>query len=763
MKKLLALFFLLASAFSFALTYSQVQQSAIEKAENADLGISRPLWIPDAPLFSSPNSWREVYPLLVRAAKRSRVNLFRISIGYTRQNQPEVTQYVLLTGPSNLYASYTLESGRFLTSTETEQGEAFISSAHTGNAHQVGTLKTFSGSVLIEIRPLWEAEAYLPLAGQFSVEAATQSEYERFVNQLAAEVNHRFHGRLTHPYTARDFIAGEAPVSRPSGFGTPGYGLLHYVQEIRFLVMFITVILLIYYGFHAAKRIGIMKMHGISNARIWFLLVGRFVLLCFLILSAACLLAGLAVPGTTVQFLAQIILTQCEMYALIAATSLIAYLYIARIRISDAIKKRKHTTSVLVLNTLVKAGWSIALVLLIFSTWNQYALRRSQQALLSSWQANPKASGYGIFYPMSVGHDFLGTAQGDDSAQYVETQWLYPYLNQRGALFINAEEYEESVLRLPEPPGFIRSITVNPNYLRRFLIYDVHRKPVRISDQTSDWILLVPEKYRSQQDNILAYFRSERQASHQAEKPFPVPYRVKHQAIRIVWLANNQKIFSFDPEVFPQEHNEIVDPIIQVATLKNTVSTDGLGYVDGTESSPLKVPLIQGNPTLTLKSLEPKLHQLRLDDRLRSLVDINQAIQLSIYRLQVEMNVLLLVVLGLLVSSFFLVAQNLVIFFTKYGRQFLVRRLFGTGFVRTYKEYLLLFSCSWLGQSLVSLMLAWGAISNGSSGVNRVSVAAIVPIVVVLAILIGIELIASLGMLIRMERQNIAQGLKEGT
>ncbi|WP_067933442.1 DUF1430 domain-containing protein [Alicyclobacillus kakegawensis] len=765
MKKLLTFFFMLVSAFSFALTYSQVQQATIEKAENADLDVGRPFWIPDGPLFFAPNSWKEIYPLLLRAAKESDVNLFRVSIGYTSDNQPEITQYILLTGPSHLYDRFSLLSGRFLTPMETQHGRAFISSAPTGSSRQVGTLKTFSGTALIEIRPLLEAGTYLPLSGQFSVEAATARAYQTFVNQFVAEINRHFQRELERPYTPKDFTnsAVGITVSRPKGFGTTGYGLLQYVQEIRYLVMFITLILLVYHSFHAAKRIGVMKMHGISNGRIWFLVIGRFILLSFLLSSAACVSAGIAVPHTTVLFVSHILLTQCEMYALIAVASLITYLYIARVRVSGAIKKRRHTTSVLVVNTLVKAGWSVVLALLMFAAWSQYTLRHGQQALLARWQETPKTNGYGVFYPVSVGHDFLSAAQGDNSAQYVETRWLYPYLNQRGALFIDAEEYEEPYLRLPEPAGFVRSVTVNPNYLRRFPVYDVHHHPVRISDRTSDRILLVPEKYSSQQKKILSYFRNERREAYQEEKPFPVSNRVKHQSIRIIWLANHQQLFSFDPEVFPQQHNNIVDPIIQVATESNTVSTDGLGYIDGREASALKVRLIQGDSIRTWMTLDPELKKLHLDDRLQNLVGIDEAIQQSIHLLQVEMNGFLLIALGLLASSSFLVAQNLTIFFTKYRQRFLVRRLFGWCFVRTYKEYLLFFACTWIGQSLICLAVLHGMYTSGPPESSRMTGAAVAHLLTILAALIAIELAASVGALIRMERQNIAQSLKEGT
>lgn len=763
LKRLLIFFLILVAIFSFAVAYHQTQVAAVQKMENAGLEGNWSLWIPDSRLFSGPDSWERVYPLLQGAAEQSQVNVFRPGIGYTTENRPEIIQYVLLTHHTRFYSAFTLKSGRFLTPQDTKQRAVFLSTMDTGNQQQVGTLKGFGSSPIVEIRPLRGAVAYLPFAGQYLVEAPNPQNYETFVNRFAAEVNAQFKADILRPYKLRDFMQANRNITRPLGFGTLGNWLFDYVQEILLLIVTITLVLLVYYSFHAAKRIGIMKMHGVSNIRVWYLIVGRLIVLSFLLLSTIGMATAIVIGGSIGSFPINFFREQCTIYVLVTAASLIVYLYVVRIRVSDAIKNRKHTGSVFAVNTLMKVGWSVFLIFVILGVWSQYATLRAQQALLNGWQKNPKTNDYGVFYPLDVGHNYMGIAQGDLSTQYVETNWLYPILNRNGALWINTEEYRESVLPLPRPTGYIRSIYANPNYLHQFPVYDIHHRQVQISESTSDWILLVPQRYRSRGKEVLEYFHQQRLEAYNADEgQYGVPVRVKYQAIKIIWLTNDQAIFSFDPEVFPKEGNNIVDPIIQVLTTSNTTDVDQLGFISGDEASALKIRLIRDDPRLTMPALRPELKRLHLDSQLRSVAAINQAIAQRIQLLQQQMNVVSVLGLGLLASLLFLVVQNLTILFTKYRQKFLVRRLFGLGFTRVYKEYLLLFAGTWVGQLLICTILAWLIATSGPPGADGGAGMSIAGALTIGVMLLVIELTVSVVALIRIEGRNMAEAVKEG-
>lgn len=67
-------------------------------------------------------------------------------------------------------------------------------------------------------------------------------------------------------YTQKDFQPPEAFAEPQTRFFTmSSLSTLKYEQYILF---FLTILLMIYYIFNAAKRVGILKMHGVSKTNI---------------------------------------------------------------------------------------------------------------------------------------------------------------------------------------------------------------------------------------------------------------------------------------------------------------------------------------------------------------------------------------------------------------------------------------------------------------------------------------------------------------
>lgn len=55
MKKMVAIFLVLASVFSFAIAYNQANKEELEKMEKAEDGIARQFWIPSDLLLADPS------------------------------------------------------------------------------------------------------------------------------------------------------------------------------------------------------------------------------------------------------------------------------------------------------------------------------------------------------------------------------------------------------------------------------------------------------------------------------------------------------------------------------------------------------------------------------------------------------------------------------------------------------------------------------------------------------------------------------------
>jgi len=759
LKKILTIFLILASVLSFFIAYNQTDKEELKKMEKAEEGIARQFWIPNNLLLADPD---EMYPLLCEAANESGVNIFRTNIHYNTDDQAEILKYILLTSDTSFFDSFRLKSGRFLTAKDTQQDSSFISTVDTGGHNQIGIVRDFGGNNIIMIKPLKVAYEYLPVDGQYFAEASDEKAFNTFLKGFVAKVNKQYQKYLEAPLTPEYF----QKANNSGGEGEAGSwtGILKYTNYMIFLI---TLILLIYYIFYDSRRIGITKMHGLSSIHIWFIIAGRLVTVIFVLSAAVSLLVALLIKDTTSQFVGSAIISQFKAYVIVTAISLISYIYISRIKVSDAIKNRKDTNGIFVLNALLKAGCSILVVLIGLSLWNQYTDIRAKQENLKSWE---QSKDYGVFYPVNVGYDLEDIQHGSPKATAAEAIELYPVLNRMGALFIEARMYEERALILNKDWEGIRSIKVNPNYLRKFPVYDIHNNPVQVSEDTSDWILLAPEKYRHREKEIMSFFQKARtgamgyEGAYEWEERFfkrVVPDSVKNQQIKIIWLANDQKIFSFNPKVFPAENSMIIDPIIQVVTEKNSICADRADMITGGGGAdPLKVRLINRDTALTLSTLEPELKRLKLDDNLKHLITVDQFVLQEIYNLQKWMNYLLLISLGLIAGLLILVVQNLTIFFNKYQRKFIVRRLFGTDFFKTYKEYILLFSVTWAFQLLICFIM--NRAGANIPFIGKPNEAADTKLFAVAAGLILFELAASVMALVIIEQKNKVKVLKGG-
>jgi len=746
LKKIIAIFLILASAFSFAIAYIQTDNNELKKVEKAGEGIAKRFVIPADSLLSGPE---ETYPILEDTAVEFNVNIFRTNVSYRTNDQPEVIKYVLLTGDTRFFEAFRLKSGGLLTAEDTRQGNLFLSTANTGEYDQKGVISVFGGNHLITIKPMQNAYEYFPVYGRYYAEVTDDRAFEAFIKGLADNLN-EYYQKYNPPYlfTAEDFIIDDSSAGASASAGSAS----NYLKYLNYAVFLIILILLIYYLFNESKRIGIIKMHGVSTMRLWFIIAGSLIAVMFVLSAVVSLFLAMSIENTTSQFVGDIVLTQFKTYIIITVLSLISCLYISRIRVSDTVKNRKDTKGIFILNTLLKVGCSVLLILIVLTIWGQYAELSVRRENLKNWE---HSKDYGVFYPLTIGYDGVEEANiGLPAVMSAIDSELYPVLNRMGAVLINATLYEEEQLLADKDWAGIRSIKVNNNYLREFPVYDTHNNPVQVSEDTSDWVLLVPEKYRHREREILSFFKKSRVGFMNVEKDAyqkAVPDRVKKQQVRIIWLANDQKIFSFNPEVFPAENNDIIDPIIQVITDNNSLSADRSSILGGGATDPLKMRLIDRDTALTYKKLNPDLQRLKLDDNLKNLITVDQFIFQAIYDLQKGINQLWLISLGLLTGLLLLVVQNLIIFFQKNQYKFTVRRLFGTDFFRTYKEYILLFSLTWAFQILFSFVVNF--IMNGTTDITLLAVA---------AALIAIEFAVSVIALVIIEQRNKVKILKGG-
>ncbi|MGK0469493.1 bacteriocin-associated protein, partial [Clostridium sp.] len=579
MKKIIVIFLIFLSSFSFIIAYNKTDKEEINNIENVEKGIAKQFVIPNDSIISSPEA---LYPILFETANECKVNIFRTNISYMSNDKVKITKYILLIKNTSFYDVFRLKNGRLLNEKDTQKTNLFMSTSNTHDKNQIGTIKDFGNNNMVMVKPLNTSYESLPVNGQYFAEVSDEKAFNAFIKIFVGKVNKN----IKTSFTPEDFTENS------NAMGAQSSSSVVVLQYIYYVSIFIVLILLIYYIFNESKKIGIIKMHGVSNIRVWFIIVGRLVTIIFVLSIVGSLILTVFVKDTTFKFVYSTILYQLKNYVIMISISLVSYLYILNIKVSHIIKNKKDTNGIFFLNMILKVACSITLILLCASVLNQYGNIHKKQESLKNWNYSKD---YGVFYPLDIGNNqqdmknnlkiFFSSTNGQ----------LYNIFEKMGSLLINARVYEETSLLLNKDYTGIKSLVVNTNYLRQFPVYDINNKIVTVSDYTTDWVLLVPMKYHNKENEIKEFFEQDRRDSVDYEKNFfniKASDDIKNQHIKIIWVANNQKIFSFNPEVFKTENNTILEPIIQVITTKNSLMADRSSILGGGCTDPLKVKLI---------------------------------------------------------------------------------------------------------------------------------------------------------------------------
>ncbi len=751
MKPLIVACLLLLGVAASGSAYVENDNAQRKSMQQAALAVGQTFAIPANPAIADPD---RVYPALRAAADQAGLNVFRTSIGYAADGSPEVTHYALLVGPTHFFDTFELQSGRWLSREDDSDPAAFLSTVSTSEADQVGVLADFGGNDRVAIRSMASAFQELPADGTYVVETLDPTQFDAFINLLAANLS--VSGAT--PLTATDLRSG-------AGW-FPGYANDYgtILLAIQLAAVFLTGLFLTFQILSDSKKIGILRLHGYGSIDLWFESGGRLVLGSLAVSAAVALPGSRFVQDSTVAFTVAAAENLLRAFAVALVASMVACAYAGSARVSESVKGRKDTGRVLALNTVVKTACSVALITLVAGIGLRFGQLQNRSHELEGWE---RARGYGIFYPTDVGNDLVEMETGGLGPTAAEVYGLYEILNASGAVYVDATAYEGDFMAAPIPPGAYRSMTVNVNYLSRFPVQASSGGPITVSEEDTDWVVLVPWRYHEQEDSIRAYFGclrlgcGDRQGAVQVEKAIfgrSAPSGVATQSVAIVWMRD-QEVFSFDPLVDPDGASLVRDPIIQVMTRANSLGVDRMNMLTGTGGTALKVRLSNGDAARTLRDLEPTLRSLKLDDNLRHLVTMDEYASQKIEAVAEAMRSLLLTGVFLVVALIILAAQSVSILFARYSRRFAVRRLFGLGFVRTFPEILLTMAAVSGAQVCGVLLAASIGLDPFSAGVstgdNRPA------IIVAAGAVILTEWLMSLAVLSYVERRSLVRVLKQ--
>jgi putative ABC transport system permease protein len=197
-----------------------------------------------------------------------------------------------------------------------------------------------------------------------------------------------------------------------------------------------------------------------------------------------------------------------------------------------------------------------------------------------------------------------------------------------------------------------------------------------------------------------------------------------------------------------------------VITSANSLGIDRANMLSGGGGTAMKIRLLGGDTVRTQQDLLPTLKRLKLDDNLPYLITMDQYVSQQIAALDSGIRSVEFAGLVLFVGLLVLAVQSLSILFERYSRRITVRRLFGAGFMRTYREPLLIFTVVWSFQLVGALVANRLGLSPFSTPTSS-SVAGDGIVVGIAACVAAFEVLFSAGVLTFIERRSVVRVLKQ--
>jgi len=382
---------------------------------------------------------------------------------------------------------------------------------------------------------------------------------------------------------------------------------------------------------------------------------------------------------------------------------------------------------------------------------------------------------YGVLYPLLPGDD------ADDMTDWLAVMRiytalasdLYPILDEAGAIYIDAASYQSGVPPQPTDNQPVPSIYVNLNYLAKYPVLGEDGQPIAIDPTETAWVVAIPAKYKDDQDRIEDWIGKLRRggggiegAAQYWEKTTgqPVPEHLRDQQVRIVWMAPDQELFSFDSRVDKYGGNMILDPIVEIMTPANSYPMDRFSSATGPDGA-LKV-FTGGDPEATYTALLPTLRNLGLDDNLTQIVFANEAPLMRLDSAQAQTRISQAAAVTLALVTIALGAASAATIVARLRRVLIVRRLHGFSAARRNRELIAAAAISTLSMLLLlALALAtdragyapasWDGIAGGDATAIALRLAA-----VILA-LAAVELMLALAIATAVQRRTGALLIKQ--
>lgn len=229
--------------------------------------------------------------IIVHAAERAQLNVFRTGYGSDASGRTTITHWVYLaTEETALFDAFALVHGRWPTVSETRHGSFRVSTDARSDSLRIGTPRVFADAFELAFAPLHAAFDTVPATGTYTVETQDPESHQQFLRWVRDDLERIGVTHLTLGDLGRDDPS-------PALASTP------WPRVLPVIIGAITSVLALALILRNAKSCGVRALLGHSAMRIWIDIGGRLIsAVAALALISTALIAGL-VPNTNAIFI----------------------------------------------------------------------------------------------------------------------------------------------------------------------------------------------------------------------------------------------------------------------------------------------------------------------------------------------------------------------------------------------------------------------------------------------------------------------------
>lgn len=702
MKKVLVLvttvLFLIATLLTASL-YSDCQLDAIINPQG-----SQEVYISDPSQSHTPE---ECIQAIEDAAQRSNVNLQRVYYSPVEEGQKQrITVYTYYTDAEAFYQNLSIKGDTLFA--DSSNSEQYISSERSADPDQVGKLQLFGQNVVLEIRPM-EDMTSKSISAEYLLSNCSTEQQEQFKNTLEQDY----------------FLTCSAPqsVSLNSPLFIEHFGLIACLAGVFIL----TLLSFLYFSFTKYKQFAIEKMFGMSNLKIIYRTLQTEVLQTFSIatlVSIGVSLIILAFYNHFARFFVFLfyLLAFFVCLALVLLFCFFIILQVARLaKSSQVVKNKKPMRSIKVTNFLVKLAFSMLAVMLFANACGQISTLQ-QQSNYRSWDSTRD---YAV----------IGFTESDEALMNYDEERI---IDKKMKEFYDLCDQNGAILAAPGQSSYIQCLTddptyymptpgnnlsyadpnawppkydmlINSNYLANNQIYDTNGNRILVeNDGSADLTILVPEKYRQYDAQMQQAFTETYTRAYYSEQDYDKyaqdldlgydytdPEGALHYYgplnVSIIYTANGQNYFTYDPNICKENNNCLTDPIAVVMNYGNMSSGDATAYISQGKFYP-KVS-DYNNPK---DSLAAFIAQAGVQDNILSVTSLYDRIDSYQYQVRKQVAILFTIILSSIAIVVLVILFGAWIYLEENKQIITIRRMHGFSFIKRNASYLLSEGMFWI-------------------------------------------------------------------